>query len=85
MVDVLNWQGAGFATNSFNGFNNVVVAVDIQFADSQTGIVGAPGPLTPTPFSSVPGPIAGAGVPGLIAACAGLLALGRRRRRQQVA
>jgi hypothetical protein len=33
-------------------------------------------------FSQVPGPIVGAGMPGLVAACGGLLALARRRRRQ---
>jgi hypothetical protein len=31
---------------------------------------------------AVPAPIVGAGLPGLLAACAGLLALARRRRRQ---
>jgi hypothetical protein len=36
-------------------------------------------------FSQVPGPIAGAGLPGLVAACGGLLALARRRRRQHIA
>ena len=33
----------------------------------------------------VPGPLAGAGLPGLIAACGGLFVLARRRRRQLVA
>jgi hypothetical protein len=32
-------------------------------------------------FSQVPGPVIGAGLPGLIAACGGLVALARRRRK----
>jgi hypothetical protein len=41
---------------------------------------------TPTdPVDPVPGPGAGAGLPGLVAACAGLLGLAPRRRRRQLA
>jgi hypothetical protein len=35
-------------------------------------------------FSLVPAPIVGAGMPGLMAACVGLIGLARRRRRRQV-
>jgi hypothetical protein len=42
------------------------------------GCIEVFGPSTP-----VPGPIVGAGLPGLLAACGGLLALARRRRRQR--
>jgi hypothetical protein len=42
----------------------------------QTGLVDAT-------LAPVPGPVVGAGLPGLIAACGGLLALARRRRQQK--
>jgi hypothetical protein len=45
------------------------------------GELAALPPGSPTPFSVVPGPVVGAGLPGLLMACVGLLALARRRRR----
>jgi len=77
---------ADFATgtgNSFNGPYYFVADVGCvstgsfcnTFSTSSTGLAGALG--VPTP-----GPVVGAGLPGIVAACAGLLAFARRRRQR---
>jgi hypothetical protein len=75
---------ASFAELSTGGNPNAFFALDIisgQGGVGNTGLVdccvGSPTPFEVVP---IPGPIAGAGLPGLIAACGGLLALARRRR-----
>ena len=51
--------------------------------DTKQGLFGDAVPGPTTPVSPVPGPIAGAGLPGLIAGCGGLLAWWRRKRKAQ--
>ena len=85
VFDILNFQGFLPATNTFGSPPvNVFASVDIYLSpEGPTGAVGLGAAPTITTHS-VPGPIAGAGLPGLIVACSGLLALARRRRRQPV-
>jgi hypothetical protein len=59
------------------GANNLGIVFVADVFSSQTGNTGPVDATVP-----VPGPIAGAGLPALVIACGGLLALGRRRRQK---
>jgi hypothetical protein len=65
---------------TFNSLGNIFVA-DIQCGATQTGCSAG---LTGVVDVAIPGPVVGAGLPGLVLACGGLLGLARRRRQKIV-
>jgi hypothetical protein len=67
------------ANNTNNSFGGPAGSTDFYFRQD-----GANNPefyVSALTYNPVPGPIVGAGLPGLIAACGGLLTLARRRRK----
>jgi hypothetical protein len=76
---ILSLNGAGITTANFSPIGSLhVIKDDFTFS-------GANGFATQSVLVnafSVPGPIVGAGLPGMVAACGALLALARRRRQQ---
>src|SRR6187455_366664 len=80
-------NGTGFPDYTLSGFN-INLGTDIQAGDQLifyariSGANDGPDSFFIIP-QQVPAPIAGAGIPGLIAACGGLVAFARRRKKQQ--
>jgi hypothetical protein len=78
-------NGTGFPDYTLTGFtlNGINPGDTVIFAARMSGLNDGPDSFFLVPNAvAVPGPIAGAGIPGLLAACAGLFGLNNWRRRR---
>jgi hypothetical protein len=88
LVGLFTGTGTGdlFGTYANNHFDMIMSTISFASLDA---LVAANGSQTVGSSSGeiegLPGPITGAGLPGLVAACIGMLFLGQRRRRQLAA
>jgi hypothetical protein len=88
-VDLLaGSNGTGFPDFTLNGLTTAVIDPTHQYAFFARMTNTNDGPdsffIVPNVAAAVPGPIAGAGLPGLLAACFGLFGLNKYRRRRRV-
>jgi hypothetical protein len=86
LIIQLGCGGPECGTNDYTATLTTLVQVDAAGDFTFSGIVTnftatPPAPIIPPPVTGVPGPIAGAGLPGLILASGGLLGWWRRRRK----
>jgi hypothetical protein len=77
--------GSGFNTIALLPFTDIGNTDFFRIVSGGTGNTeGHIDALSSISINQVPGPIAGAGLPGLVLACGGLIAFARRRRQQMV-
>jgi len=72
--------GSGFPTLTLSTFTNIGNSDFFRVINGGTG--NTAGQITGVSLLAVPGPIVGAGLPGLLAACGALMLFARRRRRR---
>jgi opacity protein-like surface antigen len=74
-------NGTGFPDYTLSGFtlNGITAGDEIIFAARMTGLNDGPDSFFLEP-AAVPAPVVGAGLPGLLSACIGLVVLAKRRR-----
>ena len=78
-VTTLNF-GGGFPTLTLPTFTNLGNSDLFRIVNG--GLGNTAGQITGISLFAVPGPIVGAGLPGLLAACGALLLFARRRQRR---